>query len=92
MYYHILAKQRLKYKGNEDLLWCLKKLEETSTTTGLSPDQITTLVDAAASGVQSKLVNSCDFYARLPRLNSDHIYLKVPTQSFGCKKAFLEST
>ena len=51
---YIAAKQRLKFKGNEELLWCLQKLEETSTATGLSPEQITTLVDVAASGLQSK--------------------------------------
>ena len=46
------AKERLKFKGNEELLWSLKQLEETSTRTGLQPEHIVSLVDVAASGQQ----------------------------------------
>ena len=46
------AKERLKFKGNEELLWSLQQLEETSTRTGLQPGHIASLVDVAASGQQ----------------------------------------
>ena len=46
------AKERLKFKGNEELLWSLKQVEETSASTGLTPDHIVSLVDVASSGIQ----------------------------------------
>ena len=48
----ILATSKQKFKGNEELLWALECIEETSLRTGLSPDHIVALIDVAASGIQ----------------------------------------
>ncbi|XP_060571869.1 centromere protein I-like isoform X2 [Ruditapes philippinarum] len=54
--YFVNATSKQKFKGNEELLWALECIEETSLRTGLSPDHIKTLIDVAASGIQVETV------------------------------------
>ncbi|XP_045199396.1 centromere protein I-like [Mercenaria mercenaria] len=61
------ATTRQKFKGNEELLWALECIEETSLKTGLSPDHITALVDVAASGIQVETVCKRIIKALIPQ-------------------------